>query len=389
MYDIKNNHRYELLMILPSFSTRYSQLWKSTKKNIIYIKEEFDPSTFRYRALNVQEAMSTSNQYQVHLFLTEEIYSLYQLLDKIDIVIFQRAKWTFELSSFIFLLKQYHIKIVFDVDDLIYQPKYIPAYLNSISDSSEYKLNTLLAISERLNMVANQCDGFITTTEFLKKQLEKDYQKKCWVLPNFLNESQEKISKEILQIKKNSFHKNKFIIGYFSGSNSHKRDLETIEDDLIKMMSKYDNVYLKIVGLMELSEPLKHWEEKGRIIIEDFVPYLELPYKIANVDVNIIPLQNNEFNACKSELKYFEASIVETITCASDNEVYKAVIHNKKDGFICSDYNWYETLEYIYLHPEESRKIAKAAYKKSIKQYSSSNQQEKIETIYNQLLLEK
>ncbi len=389
MYNIKNTKRYELLMVLPSFSTRYEELIRSNKKNILYVKEVFDPSTFRYRAYNVEEAMKTSEKYQIHYFLTEEIKNLYSQINKINMVVFQRAQWTIELNNFIKILKKYHIKIIFDVDDLIYKPKYVSSYLNSISDNSEYKLNSLLAISERLDMVAKECDSFITTTSFLKKSLEKDYHKKALVLPNFLNESQEEIAKEILKKKKDHYDKSKFIIGYFSGSNSHKRDLETIEEDLIKMMKKHSDVYLKIVGLMDLTEPLKLWQKKGRIIIDDFVPYEELAYKIASVDVNIIPLQNNSFNACKSELKYFEASLVETPTCASNNDVYRTIIKNQEDGFLCNEKDWYHTLETIYQNQEDMIKVGKKAYQKCKKLYSSKKQREKIEVIYDELFQEK
>ena len=47
--------------------------------------------------------------------------------------------------------------------------------------------------------------------------------------------------------------------------------------------------------------------------MDKFVPYQELQYKIGSVDLNVIPLQKHEFNNCKSELKYFEASIVDKV----------------------------------------------------------------------------
>ena len=384
MYYIESNKMYELLLCVPSFSERYSELLSSKKKNILYIKEVFDPSTFRYRAYNVKEAMSHSKNFSIHYFLTSEISYLFSLLSKISIVVFQRAKWSYELDSFIQKLKSLNIKIVFDIDDLIYMTKYIPGYINGISDYSEYKLDSLLAVSSRLDMVASSCDYFFTTTDFLKNKLMEDYHKEVFIYHNFLNKEQEIISKEI--VEKRKYSSEKFIIGYFSGSNSHKRDLEILENDLIKLFDKYDDVYLKIVGLMDLSSSLKEYYEKGRILIENFVPYEELQYKMASVDLNIIPLRYTDFNACKSELKYFEASIVGTITCATDAYIYHDVIQNKKDGFLCDNMNWFNTLEYIYLNKDQLSKIRKNALEKCYRIYGVRRQQKLLESIYQQIL---
>ena len=116
-------------------------------------------------------------------------------------------------------------------------------------------------------------------------------------------------------------------------------------------------MFFKIVGLMELSSSLKEYYEKGRILMENLVPYEELQYKMASVDLNIIPLRDNSFNSSKSELKYFEASVVGTVTCATNNCVYQDVICDQKDGFLCDNTHWFDTLEYIYLHRDQFSKI--------------------------------
>lgn len=386
MYSLKCKNEFDMQLEIPEFSVRYSQLINSKKKNIIYIKDVFDNSTFRYRTYNVMQSMKKSNKYFVTCFLIKELYSIYNILEKIDLVILQRAKWSFELESFIRVLKEKKIKIIYDMDDLIYNTKYVPKYLNSIGDYREFSIDAFFALAKRYEMIASISDAFLVTTTSLANHIKEDFQKPTWILPNFLNLEQEEESKKIVIEKQNTNSDDKFVIGYFSGSNSHQRDLEIVESALIRLMEKYDNIYLKIVGFMTLSDNLEKYKKNKRIIFDKFVPYQELQYKIGEVDLNIIPLQNHEFNDCKSELKYFEASIVDTVSIAVNNPVYSNIIEDGVDGFLCNEMDWYEKIEHVYLHSEEMKKIRKNAKEKSYERYGNENMKEKITVIYDEII---
>lgn len=262
MYDIKCSRKYEFELHIDDFNDRYVKILNSNKKIVIYIKDVFDNSTFRYRAYNVIETMEQSQKYCVTCFLVEELYKIYNLVDKIDIFIMQRAKWSFELSNFIKYLKSKKKIIIYDMDDMIYSPKYVPAYLNSISYYDDFSIDSFFALAKRYEMIINECSGAIVTTLNLKKNIEQDITIPTWQLNNFLNKEQIEISNEIVKKKKSSYDDKKFIIGYFSGSNSHKRDLEVSEQALVKLMNNYDNVFLNIVGYMDLSENLKKLKKK-------------------------------------------------------------------------------------------------------------------------------
>ena len=386
MYLIKCDKEFDMQLYIPEFSVRYHDIINSNKKNIIYVKDVFDNSTFRYRTYNVMEAMDGSDKYHVTCFLIKELYSIYNLLDKIELVILQRAKWSFELESFIRVLRQKNIRIIYDMDDLIYHTKYVPKYLNSIGDYREFAIDSFFALAKRYELIASICDGFIVTTKALERHIKCDFNKPVWILPNFLNREQEEESQKIVDMKKKNYDRDKFIIGYFSGSNSHQRDLEIVESAIMRLMEKYDNIYLKVVGYMNLSENFEKLKKKGRIVFDKFVPYQELQYKIGEVDINIIPLQKHEFNECKSELKYFEASIVDTISIACNNEVYSNIIEDGKDGFLCGEMDWYEKLEYVYLNYNKLSMIKNNARKKCYDRYGIKNRKEEITSLYDDII---
>lgn len=386
MYSFKCKKKYKMDLKMPDLSVRYSKILKSDKKNVIYIKDVFDNSTFRYRTYNVLQSMEDSKKYCVSAFLVEEIKCLYDIMDKLDIIILQRAKWSFELDSFIEVLKQNRKIIIYDMDDMIYNTKYVPEYLNSISEYRDFAVDSFFALAKRYELIINKCDGVIATTDDLVMKIKEDLCKPVWKLNNYLNKEQIEASNIVIDLKKEHYDDSKFVIGYFSGSNSHVRDLEVAESAIIKLIEKYDNVYLNIVGFMDLPKELEYFRKEKRVNFSKFVSYEELQYEIGKVDLNIIPLQKHEFNSCKSELKYFEAGIVNTLSLATDNEVYGNLIIDGVDGFLANELNWFEKLEYIYLNYDKLNDVVKKANQKCHKIYDYNNQTKKIEKIYDDIL---
>ena len=50
--------------------------------------------------------MQYNEKYNLECFLFEEINKLYNILNKIDLIILQRTYWTFELEGFINIAKK-------------------------------------------------------------------------------------------------------------------------------------------------------------------------------------------------------------------------------------------------------------------------------------------
>lgn len=385
MYKIKRVGKFSIELKVESFGERFKKLFITGKK-IVYIKNEFDNSTFRYRCYNIIQALSGQNDFIVTYFLSSELEKVANYINNIDIVIFQRAMWDIDIENFIYVAKNKNIPIIYDIDDLVINSKYVPLYLNNlgrISDSSFYF--DQFHFASRYYCVAYKCDGFITTNEFLKKYIKKDFLKPVWVIPNFLNKEQEYYSKIIRDNCKKS--NSKFIIGYFSGSPSHQCDFSIVVDDLVRLFEKYNNIFLKIVGYIEIPEKLMKF--KNKIIQTPFVSYEELQYEIGEVDLNIIPLQNNIFNDCKSELKFFEAGIVNVISCCSPTYIYKQIIDDGKNGFLCKEGEWFSVIERIFLDKDNLDNIKNKAYETSINMYGVKNQTKTITTVYKDILNKK
>jgi glycosyltransferase involved in cell wall biosynthesis len=383
MYKINRKGDFTVELKTDTFGERFQKLSKSGKK-IVYIKNQFDNSTFRYRTYNVAQALVNQAEYVVTYFMTSELEYILEEIDKIDLVIFQRALWDIRVENLLFLCRNKGKVIIYDLDDLIVNPKYVPLFLNNLGiiDSSEELPDIHFNFASKYFAVASKCDGFITTNKFLADIIRKDFSKPTWIIPNFLNKEQEYHSKIIRE--KRQKDESRFLIGYFSGSPSHKFDLDIIVNNIRRLLEKYDDIYFKIVGFIDIPEELVKF--KDRIIQTPFVSYEELQYEIGEVDLNLVPLQNNRFNNCKSELKFFEAGIVEVLSCCSPTYVYKKIIKDGENGFLCKEGEWFSKIEGIYKGEYDIDEISKSALKSSMDLYGVENQREQIIKVYKDIL---
>ena len=230
--------------------------------------------------------------------------------------------------------------------------------------------------------MARKVDGFICTNKFLAGKLKRSFGKSVKVVRNSLNCEQVKVSKELVEKKKEN-NDSWFTIGYFSGSPTHKKDFELAEPGLLSLMKVHDEVRLRVVGYMELSDEMRRMTEVGRVDIVDMVDYLSLQDLISKVDVNIAPLIVNDFTNCKSELKFFEAGIVETTTVASPAYSFRNAISDGENGLLAEPNEWFDKLEYLYQNPKKNRKIALRAKKDSMMHYYGKEFLKEVEEAYD------
>ena len=141
-----------------------------------------------------------------------------------------------------------------------------------------------------------------------------------------------------------------------------------------------------IVGFFELEGDLKVLQNMGRVIFRKFVPYQELQYEIGMVDVNVVPLTIDTFNEAKSELKFFEAGIVKVPSCVAPTKLYKQIVKDGVNGFVCEDGEWFEKIEKLYLDKQLRKDIAEAAYKTACDIYLPERQTQAITDTYNSIL---
>ena len=351
--------------------------------DVLFINGCFLPHPARYRVTHQREQILAGNM------ISEEIPYTELTLDYIKryrLFIFYRCPYTDMVGEFIKKAKEFNKTVLFDVDDLVIDTKYTDNIPYLATMSKEEKDNYDEGV-HRMQRTLRLCDGAITTTEALAKELENyvpevfvnrntasdsmcSYSERALyerdVLP-YLERSQieqksdKKLQKKLIK-KLASEDKDIVKIGYFSGSITHNDDINLILPILNKMMDKHENAHLYFVGELDIPTELEQYKE--RIHALPFVKWWELPSLIASVDINIAPLDDTIFNAAKSENKWVEAALVKVPTIASSVGAMERMIQHGKTGLLCStEQQWLDAFDLLIGDAKERKKLAERAYK--------------------------
>lgn len=367
-----------------NLSLRIEKLLKNKNKEIIvYIYQKPDVSCFRYRAYNMCETLESSKHCKAIYFFLNELNTLIKYLNYIKHIVIVRMRWSQILEHFICKAYSKNIKLFYDIDDLIYDIKKIPFVMNTINiPLTEENCDFMFSHASRLFLAASMCDNYITTNEFMENKLQETFNKKTYIVENFLNKQQMEISNSLWEKKyQNNEIKKNIIMGYFSGSETHQYDFESITSDLYNVMKNNKNIKLRLVGYLKLPNILQEFLKEGRIEQLPILHYNELQQKIAECDINLIPLLINEFTHSKSEIKYFEASIVGTVSIASPTYIYKKIIKHNENGYLSLPGNWEALIEKI-IEEKPNTEIINSARKLAEEHYDGSKFINKIENIF-------
>lgn len=119
---------------------------------------------------------------------------------------------------------------------------------------------------------------------------------------------------------------------------------------------------MHIAGILDIPEEFK--EFKDRVIAHPFMNWKELPSLIAEMDINLAPIEESIFNEAKSENKWVEAALVRVPTIASKVGAFDRMIENGKTGVLCtSNEEWYTQLEKLVLNSEWRSQLGRNAYR--------------------------
>ena len=326
-------------------------------KDVLFINgcDESVPHPARYRVTHQREQLAANN------ISTGEVYYVNLQLDQVRYYrtfVFFRCPYTDMIGEFIKLAKKLNKRVLFDIDDLVVDTKYTDTikYLDSMSKEERALYDDGVM---RMGRTLKLCDAAITTTERLAEELGH-YVPEVFINRNTASEEMCALSKEAL---KNKTRKDDHVgIGYFSGSLTHNDDFELVLPALTKVMEKYPQVQLHVVGELDLPEALQQY--KARVVSHPFVDWKKLPSLIAEVDINLAPLEQSIFNEAKSENKWVEAALVKVPTVASNVGAFQRMIVSGETGILCdTEDEWVEQLSRLVEDKKERERIAENAHR--------------------------
>lgn len=288
-----------------------------------------------------------------------------------DIIIVQRDSLDEKNAmKLVNICKNKHIRLIYEIDDdLINIDETHPNYLEFIEKKGAIKY------------LASNADVVTVSSKNLKEKLAK-FNSNVKVVKNSLN--------DMLNLKNEAkTNSNTIKIGYM-GTTTHENDVKIVEKAIENIKTYFNKkgkkVIFETVGIsdekIDFSNPIN-------------IPfkYSKYPYfirwlkRIIDWDIAIAPLEKNNINQSKSEIKYLEYSSLGIAGIYSDFGAYSETIKNNENGILISEIEeWESTLIKLIENENLRRNIVKNALKDINHNFSIDSTVESWNQIVGELL---
>ena len=317
----------------------------------------------RYRTTHVAEELNlhgirASVTVQDNPFLTSYV-------DTFSVFVFHRVLVTPKIEEVIARIKMQNKTILFEADDLLYDPKFLPFMdgyraMNTLEQKLyEHGLGGELVADSYVTHAT-------TTTPYLAEQL-RTQGKTVFVVQNKLSQADVRLVETLPGAGASPCIR----LGYLSGTMSHNKDFATIVPVLLELLGKYPALRLVLVGPLETGSVLD--TVVSQIERLPFLSREEYFATLAGIDINLAPLEiENPFCEAKSELKWLEAGGVGVPTVASATGTFRGAITDGVDGYVATTADeWKDKLIGLIESPEQRRKMGEQARQTVLARYTT------------------
>lgn len=174
-------------------------------------------------------------------------------------------------------------------------------------------------------------------------------------------------------------------IGYM-GSRGHHRDLLKVAGAITRILDEIPETRFETFGTIAMPEELRRFgnrvaTHKPRNSYGEFMQYLhDLQW-----DIGLAPLEDNEFNRCRSPIKFLEYTACGVATVASDIGVYRSVIGHQM-GLLVADDEWVPSVRLAVTNPALRRLFLSNAGKICADRFSFRKVTDDLARVLNLLL---
>lgn len=321
------------------------KMLKDGTTRVAYLAPKPEYGTFRYRCFNPVDAINRhSHKLSASYFFYSDLESLDNLANYADVLVASRCPHDAPLDRLYRRFRNQGKRVLFDIDDLVFDTRYATLVASNLGYLlEEEELNQWTAFISNIGSALQASDGVLTTNAYLAARVSETTSLPVFSVPNTFNDAQREASNRALALAKSKgqgLH-----LGYFSGSQSHSLDFAVVARQLATFLDESIHSRLTIVGHLEVPAEFARFGE--RITTQPFMDFLSMQSVLRGIDLNIVPLQDSPFTWSKSELKYFEAALVETPTLASSTPVFRDAIDHGQTGFLAQSTQWLDTLRRI------------------------------------------
>ncbi|RIK43877.1 MAG: hypothetical protein DCC55_04255 [Chloroflexi bacterium] len=339
-------------------------------KNVLFLSG-IDGDTRRYRCLHHQEQLALHGV--ASTLRTADDLQAYVNIATHDLLILHRTPDTDVVKDLIEVARLRGIPAIFETDDLIFEPELYDsiAFLDTLSPEAASRFRQDLHGQARVFAAS---DFVLTTTGYLAQAAAR-HGKRAFVQRNACSAEMLRAAEAAYELRQQTRRaaggeQQEVVIGYFSGTGSHNRDFALVTAPLLEVMARYPHVWLHVSGPLELDSRFHSF--RSRIRRAPFVAWQELPNLLAQVDINLAPLElDNPFCQAKSEIKYSEAALVGVPTVASPTDAFAYAIIDGENGLLAGNEEaWLAALTRLVEDPAERQRLGEDARRRVYAEYA-------------------
>ena len=308
-----------------------------------------------------------------------------------DVLVLWRCTWSPEVD-FVFYLAEYAgITVLFDVDDLMFKPELARTEIIDGIRTQDFDPAMVADFYRQVQRVLMRSDACICTTRELACHA-RDFDRTTFILPNGFDAATLAASRLAVRRRRQQADDGLVRIGYASGTRTHQRDFRQAVAGLARVLQDRPACRLVLFrepdrALLDVAEFPELAAAAGQIEWRDKVPLDRLPEEMARFDVNLAPLEvGNPFCEAKSELKYFEAALVDVPTVASPTGPMRRAIRDGETGLLATTpEDWYAALLRLVDDPALRQRMARSAHRDVLWRYGPDRKQDLMLSLLQQV----
>jgi len=283
-------------------------------------------------------------------------------LDKADVVIVQR---NFPIDNTITLIKDLKSKgktIIYETDDAFH-----------LLDSKHNKSHHLECVPW-INKCIELADLVTVSTPALAKQFPQANRIVC--IPNKLSPTlwNQSLLDHAHKVRQ-SLDSKQIRIGIIAGGN-HDRDIKVVAEAIQKITNIYPNIVW--VGYGDAASALfSDMDSDKKLTFASNWNYRTHPSRLASLGLDIVlaPLEDTDFNACISNLKFIENGFLEVPCIMSDVAAFNDSAQHGKNGILVKNTTsaWVDAIQTLVENPSLRKSLGKSARQTVLNNYMLSH----------------
>lgn len=323
------------------------------------------PQCRKYRVEQKMEIIKSAG-YECDISHYLDVIRAISIMQTSSIVIFYRVQNDDVFKKYLNEIKRLGIREVFyDIDDPIFSREILETN-SSLDTLSKVEQVSILNSTTKYKEAMEQVGKLILSTRKLGEKAGSILNMDYFIWENYIDEE---LLDNLEQALENSIDINydAVVISYMSGSRAHDYDFNEVKTDLLKIMKKYSNTKLLVGGFVKLDDEFDEFKKKGRIIAFDFGGYDTYIANLRNADINLVPLEINDFNECKSAIRYFEASLCKIPSVCTDVGQFSDCIDDGINGMLIKgNKGWFESIEKLIVDENYRKKLGNCSYENTV-----------------------